>query len=140
MEERRLVLVGCVKSKVSHPAPAKDLYNSTLWLKRRRYAEQSGMPWAILSAEHGMVDPDEVLEPYDRYLGRESASFKRHWGEKTAAQVLDKATDLGVAAVEIHAGAPYVENGLRARLESAGVEVLWPVEGMAFGTQLAWYQ
>jgi hypothetical protein len=98
------------------------------------------MPWAILSAEHGMVDPDEVLEPYDRYLGRESASFKGQWGAKTAVQVLDKATDLGVAAVEIHAGAPYVENGLRTRLESAGVEVLWPVEGMPFGKQLAWYQ
>ena len=140
MDERRLVLVGCVKSKVSHPAPAKDLYNSTLWSKRRRYAELSGMPWAILSAEHGMVDPDRVLEPYDRYLGRESASYKRQWGAKTAVQVLDRTAELGIAAVEIHAGAPYVENGLRARLESAAVEVLWPVEGMPFGKQLAWYE
>lgn len=138
--DRTLVLVGCVKSKVYHRAPAKDLYNSTLWSKRRRYAELSGMPWAILSAEHGMVDPDEVLEPYDRYLGRESASYKRRWGAETAVQVLEKTTELGLSAVEIHAGAPYVESGLRARLESAGIEVHWPVEGMPFGTQLAWYR
>ena len=132
--------MGCVKSKASQAAPAKDLYNSALWSKRRRYAELSGMPWAILSAEHGMVDPNEVLEPYDRYLGREPTSFRKLWSAKTARQVLDKTTELGLAAVEIHAGAPYVENGLRTRLESTGIAVYWPVKGMRFGAQLAWYQ
>jgi len=38
------VLVGCVKLKGDHPVPAEDLYVSPLFLKRREYAESSGLP------------------------------------------------------------------------------------------------
>src|SRR5690606_29026496 len=49
----RLLLLGCVKGKRSAASPAKDLYVSALWEKRRQYAESSGQPWRILSAEPG---------------------------------------------------------------------------------------
>ncbi len=45
------------------PSPAKDLYVSALFDKERAYAERTGIPWFILSAQHGLVAPDEVLEP-----------------------------------------------------------------------------
>lgn len=138
-DQERLILVGCVKTKVDHPALAKDLYDSTLWRKRRSYAEATGMPWAILSAEHGMVDPDAWLEPYDRYLGSEPVAYRRKWGARTAEQVLRRLRDGGLGAVEIHAGAAYVNSGLRQQLERAGGEFPWPVEGMPFGAQLTWY-
>lgn len=135
----RLVLVGCVKTKVARAAQAKDLYDSPLWRKRRRYAEATGQPWAILSAEHGLVEPDEILEPYDRYLGSESAAYRRSWSARTAEQVIEKLSELGLRAVEFHAGSAYVESGLAARLREAGVEVSWPVQGLPFGKQLRWY-
>lgn len=138
-EKPRLILVGCVKTKVNRPAPARDLYASPLWWRRRRYAESTGMPWVILSAEHGMVEPDTVLEPYDRYLGNEPASYRRTWSQRTADQVLGKLRNLGLEAVEVHAGAAYLNNGLEARLRRAGVEVFKPLEGLSFGEQLAWY-
>jgi hypothetical protein len=134
-----LILVGCRKTKVDHSAPAKDLYTSALWRKRRCYAEATGMPWAILSAEQGMVDPDTVLEPYDCYLGSEPAAFRRRWSERTAAQVLSRLADLGLDTVEVHAGAAYLDNGLGSRLRGARVSVLWPVQGLSFGQQLGWY-
>jgi hypothetical protein len=49
------VLVSCVKDKLDHPAPAKDLYTSDLFRKARGYAERVGVPWFILSSEHGLV-------------------------------------------------------------------------------------
>jgi hypothetical protein len=52
-----MILLGCVKRKRDHPATAKDLYSSPLWAGRRAYAESSGVPWLILSAKHGLVDP-----------------------------------------------------------------------------------
>ena len=64
----RVVLVACAKSKVSQPAAAKDLYSSARFRKARAYAEKLGDPWFILSAEHGLVAPDEWLAPYERYL------------------------------------------------------------------------
>jgi hypothetical protein len=50
-----VVLVTCVKSKRSRPAAAKELYISPLFQKQRAYVEQTGLPWFILSAEHGLV-------------------------------------------------------------------------------------
>jgi hypothetical protein len=53
---RRVILVGCVKSKLARRAPAKDLYCSTLWQCRRHYAEASGRHWLILSAKHELLE------------------------------------------------------------------------------------
>lgn len=65
---RVVILLGCVKTKLEGPAVAKDLYCSTLWKRRRAYAEASGQPWLILNAEHGLVDPEQRLAPYDLAL------------------------------------------------------------------------
>jgi hypothetical protein len=97
------------------------------------------MPWAVLSAEHGMVDPETILEPYDRYLGKEPAAFRRQWSAKVAQQVLARLKELGFSAVEIHAGAAYVDNGLGTRLRAVGIEVMLPLKGLAFGRQLGFY-
>ena len=73
-----VLLVGCVKSKRSQPAAAKDLYTSTLFQGRRAHAEATGRPWYLLSSEYGVVDPDTVIEPYDRYLAEEPAEYRRN--------------------------------------------------------------
>ena len=39
-----LILVGCVKLKGDEPSPARDLYTSPLFAKRRSYAKASGVP------------------------------------------------------------------------------------------------
>ena len=44
-----IILVGCVSQKGDRPVRARDLYVSSLWGKRRAYAEASGKPWMILS-------------------------------------------------------------------------------------------
>jgi hypothetical protein len=57
------ILLGCVKTKRDHRAKARDLYCSPLWRARRSYAEANGPPWLILSAKHGLVEPnrDSIL-------------------------------------------------------------------------------
>lgn len=52
---------------------AEDLYNSTYFKTKREFAETvtqwdgdpDTTPWAILSAEHGVLWPWEVITPYD---------------------------------------------------------------------------
>lgn len=136
---RRLVLLGCVAEKGRIPAPAKDLYVSALWRKRRGYAEGTGMPWAILSAEHGLVDPEQVIAPYDRALKQEPRGYRERWSSNTAVQVVERLRALGLEAVEAHAGADYLEHGLIAALQHHGIQVSWPVRGLKIGEQLAWY-
>jgi hypothetical protein len=76
---RRLGPIGCVKEKRSQPSKARDLYVSTLFVGRRRYVEFTCDLWWVLSAAHGLVDPDDCLEPYDVALKDQSRARRRAW-------------------------------------------------------------
>ncbi|GAB3488264.1 DUF6884 domain-containing protein [Flexivirga lutea] len=133
-----VVLVGCVKTKLDHGAPAKDLYVSDYFAKMRNYAEASGRPWFILSAEHGLISPDEWLEPYERYLPDTSREYRTAWGEKVAQQLEQAVGSLPGLLVDIHAGAAYVES-VEEALTPRGAHVLDQLRGLSFGRRLSWY-
>jgi len=68
-------VIACGGRKLPHPAPARELYTGPLFRAARAWAEQSpGGRWFILSAHHGLVHPDTVVEPYDVYVTKD----KRH--------------------------------------------------------------
>jgi len=133
-----VVLVACVKSKRPHGAAAKDLYTSDYFSKMRTYAEGTGRPWFILSAEHGLVSPDEWLEPYDCYLPDMSRDYRRNWGLRVAAQLEEAVGPLEGVVFDIHAGAAYVES-VEAALRPLGGVVTDQLHGLAFGRRLSWY-
>ena len=135
----RLILLGSVSKMLPEASPAKDLYDSTLWDKRRRYAETTGMPWMILSAEHGLLQPEDVIKPYGRTLGDEKAAYQKGWSAKAAHAVIGECQRLGIEAVETHAAAVYLEKGLIEALEAAGIRVSWPLQGKQIGEQYSWY-
>lgn len=136
--QRQLILLGCVAGKRSLPAPAADLYTSQLWRKRRAYAEATGMPWLILSAEHGLLHPSVVIDPYDTTLGSSRAAA-RAWTELVAGNIINTARAAGITRLEIHAGSRYTPTELLEELALAGLEVQLPLRGMGIGDQLAWY-
>ena len=81
------VLISCVGQKTAHPAPAKDLYRSDWFIKARKYAENKGARWAILSAEHGLLMPDQVVDPYEKTLNTMCIADREVWAEKTVRQI-----------------------------------------------------
>ena len=103
----RIGLVGCVKGKGPLPAPAADLYVSPLFGGRRRFVEQSCDRWFILSALHGLLDPDEVVAPYDRSLVEAAVGERRVWSERVLAMIDRVLGDVGGVVFEVHAGAAY---------------------------------
>jgi Family of unknown function (DUF6884) len=137
---RRVILLGCVGQKLDRPAPAKDLYTSPLWRKRRAYAEASGCPWAILSAAHGLVMPDEELRPYDvtlntfrlrereAWAGRVAMGLRHHFGPLVAGDVF-----------EVHAGEKYLDGLWWEIRRVLHAELEAPLRGLKIGEQLAWY-
>src|ERR1700761_4603871 len=91
-------LVSCVGQKRSSPAPARDLYVSSWFWKARTYVESTGSPWFILSAEHGLISPDQVIAPYERTLNHMPKPARQMW----AARVKDQMQALmPTAATEI---------------------------------------
>lgn len=133
-----LVLVGCVKKKLDHPAPARDLYVSDLFAKQLANAERTGAPWFVLSAEHGLVAPDQVLAPYDLRLSETSAEYRRSWGVRVVRQLVEAAGPLSGRMIEIHAGAAYAD-AIATLLNAHGATVIEPLHGLTLGQRLAWY-
>lgn len=73
----RVALLSCVKRKCDGPVLARDLYTSPLFRGLRRHAETHADAWYILSAEHGLLAPDELVARYDRTLLRMSSDARR---------------------------------------------------------------
>lgn len=136
-----IVLVGCVKTKRRTRSAAKDLYSSSLWRCRRAYAERLGVPWYILSALHGLLDPDRPIEAYELALTDLRAKARRAWSARVLAELKRRMPTMRGKLIEIHAGATYVDHGLEEGLRDAGAEAHRPLAGIAgIGRQLAWYR
>jgi hypothetical protein len=133
-----VLLIACSKGKLDHPAAAKDPYSSPLFRSARAYAEGTGYPWFILSAEHGLVAPDEWLAPYDRYLPDTPPSFREAWGHWVVERLDLLVGGLANRTVEMHAGSAYVQPIIE-RLGTEGCRVTVPLEGLAVGERQHWY-
>ncbi len=140
-EERkeRVGLVGCVKRKLGHAAPAAELYTSSLFIGRKSYVEGSCERWFVLSAEYGLVAPDEWIEPYDKTLKEMPASAREAWGRGILGRLQERLGSLDGLTFEIHAGKDYFAYGLRDGLRAAGAQVVIPTEHLKQGEQLAFY-
>jgi uncharacterized HhH-GPD family protein len=133
-----VIILGCVATKHPRPAKAKDLYASPMFAKRRRYAEMSQKPWVIFSAEHGILDPDDVIEWYDVDMSKLSVAARRAKGAQAAAQLNARFGSLRGVTFEIHAGASYVK-ALDGPLRGLGGRLVNPLARLRFGPQLHWY-
>lgn len=136
-----LVLVGCVKTKNTARSAAKDLYSSPLWRYRRAYAECLGVPWYILSALYGLLDPDQRVDTYDRALSDLRVEDRRAWSTLVLDELKLRVPLMRNKLIEIHAGGTYVNHGLKAGLRDARAVVHRPLARIAgVGRQLAWYR
>ncbi len=135
-----IVLVGCVKTKRSGKHPAQDLYISPLFRQRRHYVKlKRPHRWFILSAKHGLLEPIEEIEPYDCYLADLPYEERLEWSRNVLTQLTGLVDSLHNTAIEIHAGKPYWNCGLKSGLEQAGAIVTTPLDGLKFGDQVQWY-
>jgi len=136
---KEIGLVSCVKSKRDEPATPKNLYTSPYFEKMSSYAEQQHDDWWILSAKHGLLNPDgDSIEPYDETLSGARVDEKRRWSKRVAEQLSDEGLLSGDHMLVLHAGRDYYDE-LLPLLEETSVTIEMPVEGLAIGERMAWY-
>lgn len=105
----------------------------------RAYCEENHDRWYVLSAKHGLLEPDrEPIEPYNETLRDATVDEKREWaegvfGELQTQELLDEDTTLVV-----HAGKDYYGE-LLPLLEDTDVTIEIPTEGLGLGEKMAWY-
>lgn len=132
-------LVSCVKTKRDSAARPADLYTSSYFEKMREYAEMYHDDWLILSAKHGLLDPDgEKIEPYEETLRNASIDEKREWAKEVFRDLRGRRLLDPEATIVIHAGKPYYEE-LLPLFEGTGTSVEIAACGLGFGKTLAWY-
>jgi hypothetical protein len=122
----RVVLIGSSSGMATAPGPAAELFDSPGFVAARERAVRSGDRWFVLSARHGLLDPDAVVGPFDDQLGDRSLGYRLAWGEWVAAQLADRMWLSGVVA-EVHGGVDFAQP-LRQPLgrRGAGVELALP--------------
>jgi hypothetical protein len=129
-------LVSCSASKRDTPSQPKGLYmESALFRKARRYCEQHHDEWYVLSAKHGLLDPDgPQIESYDESLTNAGVAVKREWGAHVANQLRERG--LLSETLVFHAGKDYYEPVLEVP-EEPKHDV--PTEGLRQGEKLHWH-
>lgn len=133
---RTIVLIACVGQKQGRPMPAQDLYTSAWFRKAAAYARRQADAWYILSAKHGLVLPENVIEPYDMTLNTMKPASRRTWALQALLRLYDKLKPGD--RVIILAGKHYREF-LVPSLEKWGCQVEIPLEGLRIGEQLSWF-
>lgn len=128
-----VALVSCVKQKRASPVPAADLYTSPLFRGLRRYAETHADTWYILSAEHGLLRPDQVIEPYERTLNNMRKRDRIAWGHRVQQQLEQVLPPH--ANIILLAGERYRET-VEPYLRQKGYSVSVPLKGLKLGEQL----
>lgn len=130
-----LCLVSCVKEKMAAAAPARRLYASDYFRKMRSVVERAGWQWCVLSAKYGLLDPDEVVEPYDKTLNNMPRPDRVQWANRVL-RTLEPRLE-GVRSVVVFASNSYQEFVVPA-LQERGIAVHDPMKDMPIGKRLRW--
>jgi hypothetical protein len=123
----RVVLVGSSGATGAAPVPVAELFESPGFARTRDRAVRSGIPWFVLSAKHGLLDPHDVVSPYEVQIGDQSPAYRTAWGEWVVAQLGDRVRLEG-RTVEVHGGVDFAQP-LRQALSRRGASLEIPLPG-----------
>jgi hypothetical protein len=126
----RIALISCCKQKLDRPAPAQELYTSSLFKAQLAYSRLITNDIYILSARHGLVFLSEEIEPYNFTLNNLSIEARRGWAGYVVSE-LGKIYNLERHRFVILAGAKYREF-ITPHMTNYDV----PLEGLGLGEQL----
>jgi len=139
----RIALLGCSKDKRTQPCAARDMYSaSVLFQLALRWAETFCDRAYILSAIHGLLELDTVIEPYDLKLASLSRTDRDAWGKLVGKQLDSAVPWPRERNAEIVGLAPrlYLDT-IDLPWEPLPREFIWsePLRGLGIGQRLAWF-
>jgi len=119
-------LVACCATKADAPCAAKDLYVSPLFRMSREWIERQSIPWFILSAKYGLLDPSRIVEPYNLTLSQLSRQQRQQWARHVQQQLV---AAVGGSTLVVLAGSLYLG-------ATKGFRVIDPLQGLPIGRRL----
>ena len=130
-----VVLISCVAKKKDSKSSAKDLYISPLFRSAYQYAKKiKADKIFILSAKYGLLEVDDIVEPYDETLNTKKAREVQCWADGVIVALSQK-TNLNEDEFTILAGERYRKHLIK-HLRKYSI----PLEGLSIGKQLSFYK
>lgn len=135
-------LIACSAVKARHPMRAEDLYQGDLFRKSLAWARLTGrfQEILVLSAKHGVVQLEQVVEPYNMTLNDVGTEDRRLWAQVVARDLMNRfsASDVPIEFVAL-AGRSYMEElSLELQVVMPSAELSRPLTGLGIGEQKAW--
>lgn len=126
-----IVFISCVKTKLPYEEMAKNLYCSNYFKTCYKYAEfLKPDNIYILSAKYGLLEPNDLIEPYELTLNKMSIKERKQWAEKVIGQLKNKNVSFNQKAVFL------CGNKYNQFLKNKFVEYETPLCNMGFGYQI----
>ena len=126
----RIALISCSKEKKDYCCSAKELYSaSSLFRLSYQYAKATCDKIYILSSKYGLVEENQILQPYEKVLPKYYTAANKAW----ANEIYSKLSELEPQnnTFVILAGRDYYLN-YYSRLKSYEL----PLDGLGIGPRM----
>jgi hypothetical protein len=144
----KVAFIGCSKRKMAYETRVEEMYWPSQLFRGAVKVVKSHHPpydaWFVLSAKYGLLQPDDVIDPYDLTLKKMGVNARRAWAKMVLRQIDNLRQDSSVFPSPItqatfYCGAAYREF-LIPQLERGKVHCEVPIRGMTMGQQLKFYK
>lgn len=135
--ETRALLLGCVGRRARIVLRLRTCIAPNCGPADVDTPSRSAARGFIFSALYGLLEPDQLVDPYDLALTNLAAGDRRRWGEHVVAELAAR-LPLDGAVLEVHAGSAY-RKAIAEPLRRRGARINVPLAGLRLGQQLAWY-
>lgn len=132
----RVAVINCGSGKQSVKCKAKDMYIGSLFVASRKFAQTNYEQYCILSAKYHCLLPDDLIEPYDMFLGNFNKQEKQEWGSITAKQLLEKFPE--ETEFDFYVGQDYLE-GILPVLDKSNVIYNCYLNHLGMGYKIQWF-
>ena len=92
-------LVSCCKKKRSTPMAAALLYNEKSFYRAALHAQTTCDRWVILSGKHEVLNPEQVVAPYNLDLRKQRPAYIKRWAANVNRTLRRRFPDAGFVAM-----------------------------------------
>jgi hypothetical protein len=131
----KIALISCTKLKEKKPCVAANMYlPSQLFKKAKNYVGSRYNYWYILSAEYGLLRPNDWIYPYDKTLNNMSSELVKEW----SILVFNDLISIRPNEIDFYTGERY-RKYLIPMLEEKMIKCNIPLKGLGIGQQMQFY-
>ena len=96
-----IIFISCTKKKLNKRCKAKELYTASAWFRKAyKYATSLNPIYIyILSAKYGLLNENDIIEPYEKTLHGARENEIKIWSTKVISQMKEKGIDLEDKAI-----------------------------------------